>query len=101
MYSKSVIREKVILLLMERMDLTNQEGLDIVNELEKFDLVMFDTEDGFSLKELSDNRPQYSNVDYYMPKVLMKDAIYKEMSIEAKFAYAVLLSENADKGGLK
>ena len=47
MYSKSVIREKVILFLMERMDLTNQEGLDIVNELEKFDLVMFDTEDGF------------------------------------------------------
>ena len=101
MYSKSVIREKVILFLMERMDLTNQEGLDIVNELEKFDLVMFDTEDGLSLKELTANRPQYSNVDYYMPKVLLKDAIYKEMSVEAKFAYAVLLSENADKGGLK
>lgn len=84
---------------MERMDLTNQEGLDIVNELEKFDLVNFDTEDGFSLKELSANRPQYSNVDYYMPKVLMKDATYKEMEVEAKLAYAVLLSENADKEG--
>ncbi|CAD0145830.1 conserved protein of unknown function [Streptococcus thermophilus] len=101
MSNKSTIKEKVILFLVERMSLTYQVGLDVVNELEKFELVKFDKDEGFSLKELSDNRPQYSNSDYYMPKVLMKDALYKEMEVEAKFAYAVLLSENADKGGLK
>lgn len=101
MSSESTVKEKVILFLMGRMGLTYQDGLNIVNELEKYDLVKFDKEDGFSLEELADNRPLYSDVVYSMPKVLVKDSAYKSMDVEAKFAYTILLSENADKGDLK
>ena len=97
---KLVSREDVVSYLMEKTKSSYKESFDMVEELEKFNLVRFLMNNNYSLKKLTKEKPEEPEKYYSMPKELVLNPEFKTMSADSKFAYTFLFHEYHNQGGL-